>query len=173
MSHDFVTLFTSVSLDKGLVDFIVVMRNRYMVQCKLHRFIFNFLLVRTTSHQIVSRYCCALKPSPCIFTTVDYCKNKFVSWLENFVIRLLFVHSFYAPGHSLSCNSTKVTTSTFLHYWIFTIIREGICNDWDISVSHLWHVPLVTCFAVTIREHMVCFEVLAFAMIFVQDFFLY
>ena len=70
-------------LDKGLVDFIVVMHNRYTVQCKLHRFIFNFLLVRTTSHQIVSRYCCALKPSLRIFTTVDYRKNKFVSWLEN------------------------------------------------------------------------------------------
>ena len=64
-------------LDKGLVDFIVVMHNRYTVQCKLHRFIFNFLLVRTTSHQIVSRYCCALKPSLHIFATVDYRKNKF------------------------------------------------------------------------------------------------
>ena len=89
-------------LDKGLVDFIVVMHNRYTVQCKLHRFIFNFLLVRTTSHQIVL-------PSLRIFATVDYRKNKFVSWLENFVIRLLFVRSFYAPGHSLSCDSTKVT----------------------------------------------------------------
>ena len=96
-------------LDKGLVDFIVVMHNRYTVQCKLHRFIFNFLLVRTTSHQIVSRYCCALKPSLRIFATVDYRKNKFVSWLENFVLRLLFVRSFYAPGHSLSWDSTKVT----------------------------------------------------------------
>ena len=75
-------------LDKGLVDFIVVMHNRYTVQCKLHRFIFNFLLVRTTSRQIVSRYCCALKPSLRIFATVDYRKNKFVSWLENFVCRL-------------------------------------------------------------------------------------
>ena len=82
-------------LDKGLVDFIVVMHNRYTVQCKLHRFIFNFLLVRTTSHQIVSRYCCALKPSLRIFATVDYRKNKFVSWLENFVIRLSFVRSFF------------------------------------------------------------------------------
>ena len=96
-------------LDKGLVDFIVVMHNRYTVQCKLHRFIFNFLLVRTTPRQIVSRYCCALKPSLRIFATVDYRKNKFVSWLENFVIRLLFVRLFYAPGQSLSCDFTKVT----------------------------------------------------------------
>ena len=41
-------------LDKGLVDFIVLMHNRYTVQCKLHRFIFNFRLVRTTSHQIAT-----------------------------------------------------------------------------------------------------------------------
>ena len=40
-------------------------------------------------------------------------------------------------------------------------------------MSHLLRVLLVTCFAVTIREHMVCFEVSAFAMIDVQDFFLY
>ena len=47
------------------------------------------------------------------------------------------------------------------------------CNDWDISVSHLWRVRLVKYFAVTIREHMVYFEVLAFAMIVIQDFLLY
>ena len=39
-------------------------------------------------------------------------------------------------------------------------------------MSHLWRVPLVTCFAVTIREHMVYFEVLGFAMIAIQDFLL-
>ena len=125
-------------LDKGLVDFIVVMHNRYTVQCKLHRFIFNFLLVRTTSHQIVSRYCCALKPSLRIFATVDYRKNKFVSWLENFVIRLLFVRSFYVPGHSLSCDSTKVTMENFLSNtslvnYIYYHVGDNLTRQFDVE----------------------------------------
>ena len=120
-------------LDKGLVDFIVVMHNRYTVQCKLHRFIFNFLLVRTTSHQIVSRYCCALKPSLRIFATVDYRKNKFVSWLENFVIRLSFVRSFFF--FHLTMRNHSLGSSCY--------VSSLSCRDWKSVFVSSFNVQLL------------------------------